>query len=72
MAEICFLGTGGWVATPQRESTSILFRAGGKLTLIDCAGSVVARIRRLKMDPRSVSAVRQGLAFRLSGQRVPL
>jgi ribonuclease BN (tRNA processing enzyme) len=57
MAEIRFLGTGGWVATPRRDNTSVLLRAGGKLTLIDCVGSVAAKFRRLKIDPRSVSAV---------------
>ena len=57
MAEIYFLGTGGWVATPQRDNTSILLRAGAKLILIDCPGSVVAKIRKLNFDPREVSTI---------------
>jgi ribonuclease Z len=57
MAEIYFLGTGGWVATPERDNTSFLLRAGGKLTLVDCPGSVVAKIRKLGFDPREVSAI---------------
>jgi ribonuclease Z len=57
MAEIYFLGTGGWVATPQRDNTSFLLRAGGKLALVDCPGSVVAKIRKLDFDPREVSTV---------------
>ena len=57
MAEICFLGTGGWVPTPQRDNTSVLLRAGGNLTLIDCPGSVVAKIRTLGFDPRRVSTI---------------
>ena len=57
MAEIYFLGTGGWVATPQRDNTSVLLRAGGQLILIDCPGSVVAKIRKLGFDPRRVSNI---------------
>lgn len=57
MAEIYFLGTGGWVPTPQRDNTSVLLRAGGKLLLIDCAGSAIARIRKLDFDPREISTI---------------
>src|SRR4030043_500857 len=57
MAEIYFLGTGGWVATPQRDNTSVLLRAGAKLILIDCPGSVVAKIRKLNFDSREVSTI---------------
>jgi ribonuclease Z len=57
MAEIYFLGTGGWVATPQRDNTSVLLRAGGRLVLIDCPGSVTAKIRKLGFDPRRVSTI---------------
>jgi ribonuclease Z len=57
MAEIYFLGTGGWVPTPQRDNTSVLLRAGGKLVLIDCAGSAIAKIRKLDFDPREVSTI---------------
>jgi len=57
MAEIYFLGTGGWVATPQRDNTSVLLQAGGKLVLIDCPGGVVPRLRKLGFDPRRVSTI---------------
>jgi len=57
MAEIYFLGTGGWVATPQRDNTSVLLRTGRQLILIDCPGSVVAKIRKLDFDPRKVSTI---------------
>lgn len=57
MAEIFFLGTGGWVATPQRDNTSVLLRAGGDSILIDCPGSVVAKLGKLKFDARDVSFV---------------
>ena len=57
MAEIHFLGTGGWVPTPQRDNTSVLLRAGGTRVLIDCPGSAVAKIRKLGFDPRGVSTI---------------
>jgi ribonuclease Z len=57
MAEIFFLGTGGWVVTSQRDNTSMLLRAAGKLILIDCAGSAIARIRKLDFDPREVTTI---------------
>lgn len=57
MAEIYFLGTGGWVPTPQRDNTSVLLRAGGNLVLIDCPGSAVAKIRKLGFDPREILTI---------------
>lgn len=57
MAEIYFLGTGGWVATPQRDNTSFLLRADGESVLVDCPGSVVAKIRKLGFDPREVCTI---------------
>jgi len=51
------LGTGGWVATPQRDNTSALLRVGEEFILLDCSGSVVAKIRKLDFDPRRVSTV---------------
>jgi ribonuclease Z len=57
MAEIYFLGTGGWVATPERDNASLLLRAGGELILVDCPGSIVAKLRRLEFDARRLSAV---------------
>jgi ribonuclease Z len=57
MAEIHFLGTGGSVATPQRDNTSLLLRTGKGLILIDCPGSVTAKIRKLGFDPGRVATV---------------
>ena len=57
MAQIYFLGTGGWIATPERDNTSLLLRAGGELALIDCPGSVVAKLRALDLEPSRVSTV---------------
>lgn len=57
MAEIFFLGTGGWVPTPQRDNTSLLLRFSERLVLIDCPGSVVAKIRKLDFNPCKVSTI---------------
>jgi ribonuclease Z len=57
MAEIYFLGTGGWVATPERDNTSVLLRAGGESILIDCPGSVTAKLRKLNFEARGVSTI---------------
>ena len=57
MADIYFLGTGGWVATPERDNASVLLRAGGEIILVDCPGSVVAKLRRLRFDARRVSTI---------------
>jgi ribonuclease Z len=57
MAEIHFLGTGGSVATPQRDNTSILMQAGNALILIYCPGSAAAKIRRLGFEPSQVGTI---------------
>jgi ribonuclease Z len=54
MNELYFLGTGGSVATPERDNTSLLIRREEDLILVDCPGSPVPKIRRLKLDPRRV------------------
>jgi ribonuclease Z len=57
MAEIHFLGTGGSVATPQRDNTSVLLRTGNALILIDCPGSAVVKIRKLGFEPSQVNTL---------------
>jgi ribonuclease Z len=57
MAEIHFLGTGGSVATPKRDNTSVLLRTGKELILIDCPGSVAAKIRKLGFEPSQVTTI---------------
>jgi len=57
MAEIYFLGTGGSVATPARDNTSFLLRHGEDLILVDCPGSVIPKIKKLKFDPRRVRII---------------
>ena len=57
MIEICFLGTGGSVATRERDNTSFLVNHNGTLVLIDCPGSVIQKIRKFNFDPRDVTAI---------------
>jgi len=54
MTEICFLGTGGSVATAERDNTSFLIRHGSEVILIDCPGSIVQKTKRLGVDPSSI------------------
>lgn len=57
MIEVCFLGTGGWVATSERDNTSFFFHEGENLTLLDCPGSVMQKIKKLKYDPRRIASI---------------
>jgi ribonuclease Z len=57
MIEICFLGTGGSVATKERDNTSFLINSDGTLILVDCPGSVIQKIKKLGLDPRNVDSI---------------
>ena len=52
-----FLGTSGAVASAQRDNTSLLIEADGAAVLLDCAGSAIQRLRRLGVDPLTLSHV---------------
>jgi len=57
MAEIFFLGTGGSVATKERDNTSLLVSNDEALILIDCPGSVIQKIKKLGFDPRCLTSI---------------
>ena len=57
MAELIFLGTGGSVATAERDNTSFLLVAEKDLVLIDCPGSIVQKLRRCGFDPGTVGGL---------------
>jgi ribonuclease Z len=57
MIEIDFLGTGGAVATKDRDNTSFLIHDGHTLVLVDCPGSVIQKVKKLDRDPREISTV---------------
>ncbi len=57
MTEIHFLGTGGWVATRERDNTSLLIQQNEKLVLVDCPGSVIQKIKRIGLDPEAIVSI---------------
>ncbi len=57
MIELCFLGTGGSVATEERDNTSFLINQGNALLLVDCPGSVFQKIKKLNLEPRNITSI---------------
>jgi ribonuclease Z len=57
MTEIGFLGTGGSVATPERDNTSLVISHGEELVLIDCPGSILAKIKKLGFSPDRLDSI---------------
>lgn len=57
MAEVCFLGTGGSVATEERDNTSLLLSSDDSLALIDCPGSLIQKIKKFDFDPRDIQSI---------------
>ncbi len=51
------MGTGGSVATPTRDNTSLLLRSGEDFILIDCPGSLIRKLGKLRIDPRRVRTI---------------
>ena len=54
MTEICFLGTGGSVATVDKDNTSFLIKYNADVILIDCPGSIVQKAKKLDVEPASI------------------
>jgi ribonuclease Z len=57
MAEICFLGTGGAVATAERDNISFLIDHDQELILVECPGGVIQKIKKFDYDPRQVTSI---------------
>jgi ribonuclease Z len=57
MSDLCVLGTGGAVATAPRDNTAFALDLGRTVTLIDCPGSVLQKLRRLGLDPLKVDSL---------------
>jgi len=57
LTEISFLGTGGSVATVERDNTSFLIKHSADHVLIDCPGSIVQKIKRLNVEPADIQTV---------------
>jgi ribonuclease Z len=54
MIELGFLGTGGAMATAERDNAAFLLREGERLAAVDCPGSVVHKIKKLGADPAAL------------------
>ncbi|UCE40925.1 MAG: MBL fold metallo-hydrolase [Candidatus Aminicenantes bacterium] len=57
MIELLFIGTGGSVATEERDNTSFLLLSQDTAALIDCPGSVIQKLKKAQIDPRSVHSI---------------
>jgi ribonuclease Z len=57
MSELLFIGTGGSVGTEERDNTSFLLLSQDTVALIDCPGSVVPKLKKAQIDPRSVQSL---------------
>ena len=57
MAEIIFLGTSGYVPTPERDNAAFLLKAGGTSVLIDCPGSPLRKLAAAAVEPLDVGSV---------------
>jgi ribonuclease Z len=55
--EVGFLGTGGSVATADRDNTALVIRFGDDLCLVDCPGAVFQKFRRMQLDPRRLTSI---------------
>lgn len=57
MIELCFLGTGGSIATEERDNTSFLIKPENGLFLVDCPGGVFQKVKKLNLEPRNITAI---------------
>ena len=57
MSELLFIGTGGSVATVERDNTSFLLLSREEALLVDCPGSVIQKLKKARIDPRNVHSM---------------
>jgi ribonuclease BN (tRNA processing enzyme) len=57
MTEIIFLGTSGYVPTPERDNAAFLLKAGESAVLIDCPGSPLRKLAAAAVKPLDVGSV---------------
>lgn len=57
MGELVFIGTGGSVATEERDNTSFLFLDRDNTVLLDCPGSIIQKLKKVRIDPLSVHSM---------------
>jgi ribonuclease Z len=54
MSTLYFIGTGGSVATEERDNTSFIILNQETAVLIDCPGSVIQKLKKIGVDPQNV------------------
>jgi ribonuclease Z len=57
MAEIIFLGTSGYVPTPERDNAAFLLKMGETSSLVDCPGSPLRKLAAAAVKPLDVGSV---------------
>ena len=57
MIDLLFIGTGGSVATEDRDNTSFLLLGHDTVAMVDCPGSVAQKLKKVQVDPRSVHSI---------------
>lgn len=57
MAEIIFLGTSGYVPTPERDNAAFLLKTGETSILVDCPGSPLRKLAAAAVNPLDVGSV---------------
>jgi len=57
MSELIFIGTGGSVATEERDNTSFLLLKKETAVMIDCPGSVIQKLKKARINPKKVHSI---------------
>jgi ribonuclease Z len=57
MSDVIFLGTGGSLATKERDNTSFLIRHNSELLLVDCPGSIIQKIKKAGFQPLEIKSI---------------
>jgi ribonuclease BN (tRNA processing enzyme) len=57
MAKVVFLGTAGAVACAERDNTSLLIITGREKLLVDCPGSITAKLNKVGTDYRRIKHI---------------
>lgn len=57
MSELLFIGTGGSVATEERDNTSFLLMKQDTVVMVDCPGSVVQKLKKAGINPKNVHSM---------------
>jgi ribonuclease Z len=57
VSELLFIGTGGSVATEERDNTSFLLLSQDTEVLVDCPGSVIQKLKKAQIDPKNIQSI---------------